>query len=330
MGEGLEIAKVLVSPCEKLMTMVGNAIGTVYEPRHIRKMADAHAYELSTVGAAMREFADIKTTYENGSVALFTEDFHRLMQRTQNRIALQEITRQQNIESVLDNAYEQLESESDVTNEPVDQDWTCRFFNIIEDISNSEMQELWAHILAGEIKRPGSFSMRTLETIRNMSTEEAEIFQNILPYIINAGDDLAFVLADEDIQKQFGILDGHYMKMNSCGLIQMLPFTALNHNLLSGTVKKIFMTDDRLLSITNASEKDINLRINEIYLLTNSGKELFDCFVSSPNNEYFEEWVRKLYKVNKCSGLIFEVHERLENCSQKKYKNDPILRLSKD
>lgn len=41
MGEILEIAKVLVSPCEKLMTMVGGAIGKAYEPRHTRKMADA-------------------------------------------------------------------------------------------------------------------------------------------------------------------------------------------------------------------------------------------------------------------------------------------------
>ena len=57
MGELLEIAKVLVSPCEKLMTMVAGAIGKAYEPRHTRKMADAHAYELSTIGAAMRELA---------------------------------------------------------------------------------------------------------------------------------------------------------------------------------------------------------------------------------------------------------------------------------
>ena len=92
----------------------------------------------------MRELADINTTYENGDVALFTEDFQRLMQLTQNRMALQEITRQQNIESVVDKAYDLLENENEVTDEPVDQDWTRRFFNITGDISNSEMQEVWA------------------------------------------------------------------------------------------------------------------------------------------------------------------------------------------
>ncbi len=38
------------------------------------------------------------------------------------------------------------------------------------------MQEIWARILAGEIKQPKSYSLRTLDILRNLSTDEAAIF----------------------------------------------------------------------------------------------------------------------------------------------------------
>ena len=95
----------------KLLDMVGGAIGTAYEPRHIRKMADATAYEISVIGEAMRNTADMPVMYNQEGVAINSEDFSRLMQRAGTRLALQETIKQHNIESVVDNAYEILEKE---------------------------------------------------------------------------------------------------------------------------------------------------------------------------------------------------------------------------
>ena len=61
----------------------------------------------------------------------------------------------------------------------MDKDWFTRYFNIVQDISNEDIQDLWAKLLAGEIKQPGSFSYRTLETLKNMTTDEAELFTKI-------------------------------------------------------------------------------------------------------------------------------------------------------
>ena len=41
-----EIVQAFVSPAEKLIQAVSEAIGKAYEPKHIRQMADAKAYEL--------------------------------------------------------------------------------------------------------------------------------------------------------------------------------------------------------------------------------------------------------------------------------------------
>ena len=162
MGEALEIAKVMVDPIKKLIEALQSAIGKVYEPRHIRNMADAKAYEISTVGQAMREFCDIPATYHDGQIQLDTTDSESLVERTKSRLAFQELTKQNNIESVVDQSYQMLEGEPMVSNEPVDQGWMLRFMDSVGDISDSDLQRLWAKILSGEIKQPKSYSLKEL------------------------------------------------------------------------------------------------------------------------------------------------------------------------
>ena len=57
-----------------------------------------------------------------------------------------------------------------------------------EDVTDEEMQLLWSRVLAGETKRPKSFSLRTLDILRNLSKEEAEKFQNLCKYSLHAKD----------------------------------------------------------------------------------------------------------------------------------------------
>ena len=46
---------------------------------------------------------------------------------------------------------------------------------IAEEISDKDLQDIWGRILAGEIKKPKSYSLRTLEVMRNMSKDEASL-----------------------------------------------------------------------------------------------------------------------------------------------------------
>ena len=60
-----------------------------------------------------------------------------------------------------------------------------RFFNSIQDIGNEDMQTLWGKILAGEIKNPNTFTLRSLDTLSKITKGEAMLFKNMVPYIIN-------------------------------------------------------------------------------------------------------------------------------------------------
>lgn len=66
--------------------------------------------------------------------------------------------------------------ESGNTNVEFDFDWFLRFFESAGYISNENMQDLWARILAGEMENKGSFTLRTLSTLANMCADEAKIF----------------------------------------------------------------------------------------------------------------------------------------------------------
>lgn len=60
----------------------------------------------------------------------------------------------------------------------MDDDWLNVFERYAEDASNERLQGLWGRVLSGEIRNPGSFSMRTLRFLSEFSQKEAVIFEN--------------------------------------------------------------------------------------------------------------------------------------------------------
>lgn len=58
-----EMVQALVSPAEKLIEAVSGAIGKVYEPKHIRKMADTKAYELQVISDTVRNNSNVPIVY---------------------------------------------------------------------------------------------------------------------------------------------------------------------------------------------------------------------------------------------------------------------------
>ena len=69
-----------------------------------------------------------------------------------------------------------------------DIDWFMRFYDGCGNISNEELQAIWAKILAGEVRKPGSYSYRTLETLKNISSIEAKLFASICNVCLKTRD----------------------------------------------------------------------------------------------------------------------------------------------
>ena len=68
-------------------------------------------------------------------------------------------------------------SSSEGSTDELDDDWIEGFRREAVQRSRSEMREAFARILAGEVRQPGTFSIRTLRTVSGMSQATAALFR---------------------------------------------------------------------------------------------------------------------------------------------------------
>lgn len=152
----------------KLAETVGGWFG--WNARAIEHNAEAEAY------AAVR-----KIDAENAAALIKLQGEDQLA----DYILAREKRKMLNAQNVVEQAQQHFVEGEQVSDEPVNSDWINRFFTIVEDVSDAEMQQLWARILAGEVKKPKSYSLRTLEVLRNMTKEEADLFVKATSYMID-------------------------------------------------------------------------------------------------------------------------------------------------
>ncbi|MEZ4357841.1 MAG: DUF2806 domain-containing protein [Eubacteriales bacterium] len=201
-----EAAKALSAPVVKLIEVCAVGIGKIYEPIHTSRMARANAEAYKILSEAISENPIIPVTYKEEKLALDASDTDSIFSRMKDRVQFQEIKKQINIENVISEAYLKIKEEEQVSNDKVDEDWITRFFNYAGEVSNNEMQIIWGSILSGEIKQPGSFSLRTLEILRSISQKEAKIFHKVSAYAIkNLSQKYHYIYKDDDLLSKFGI-----------------------------------------------------------------------------------------------------------------------------
>jgi hypothetical protein len=82
---------------------------------------------------------------------------------------------------------------ADQTQTEIDDDFLNSFERFCSDSSDEKMQRLWARLLAGEIRRPGSYSRRTLRALYDMDSRTADQFTRV-----SAGALRDMIIVDSD------------------------------------------------------------------------------------------------------------------------------------
>lgn len=83
-------------------------------------------------------------------------------------------------------AEEQLANDiADPPNNNVDEDWLFAWRENAGRVSTEDLQRLWGSILAGEIKEPGKYSVRTLDFLKTLSRSEAEKISRMASFVID-------------------------------------------------------------------------------------------------------------------------------------------------
>ncbi len=205
----IDLIKFNEKPFDKLIDVISQGTGTLYQPRETRNEAESKAYEIEVI-----KKAKLKALAEGKKFEAAT------YLRIQERILFNEVERQQNIDDVAEIAADQLKNVKNISKEPVDKDWSKRFFNIVQDISDEEMQIIWGRILAGETKLPKSYSLRTLEFLKKLSKTDAEVFNKFAHIRIKSSDkNFIYNPKDDFLEKEFGISFSDKLLMIELGLL---------------------------------------------------------------------------------------------------------------
>ena len=169
---------------EQLLNLTASGIGSVAGPMlarwQARQLGKARQIAAEADATVLRIQAEAQSKAREALVPSGVKATGELDIGTviEQRIQFQEEKRQANIMSVVAKAADQEEGRKVDPSEP-NHDWTARFFNEVQDVSSEEMQSLWARVLAGEVERKGSTSLRTLQVLKNLDQVTAQLFRKL-------------------------------------------------------------------------------------------------------------------------------------------------------
>ena len=190
----------LSKPATVLIEKISDAVGGVFKPFQMVRVAKAEV-EVERVRAK----SQIEVT------ALHRRAMHRFLE--------EEAKRQSNIEDITQKALPLLDEKSLPQN--VEDDWITNFFDKCRIVSNEDMQQLWARVLAGEANTPGAFSKRTVNLLVDLDKGDAELFMRLCGFgwMIEQFIPLVFDVRNE-IYNRHRIHFGSLSHLESLGFIQ--------------------------------------------------------------------------------------------------------------
>jgi uncharacterized repeat protein (TIGR03899 family) len=203
-------------------------------------------------------------------------DIATLQERANSRDAYQNTLHQLNIDGAIAAAAAVLVEEPAVATEPVDQDWINRFFESAKLVSTEEMQVLWGNILAGEVKQPGSYSLRTLEVLRNLTQREASLFRKAASFTISANAKCSIGLMRYGHHNMpsaaYGFPYSDVLELIDCGLVAQHDYNISLYTGKSGAPQDCFQIGNRVLVLSSETPAETHYTVHDY---TKAGHELY-------------------------------------------------------
>ena len=256
----------LTKPVTVLIEKIANAVGTLWEPRQIRRVAQAKA--------------DAAMTLAKGDI-----EIDELKRRAAKRFVEEETRKQLNMESIVEKAVQDVDPEAPT--EQVDDDWITNYFDKCRSVSDDEMQNLWARILSGEANSPGSFSRKTVNLVADLDKSSAELFHKLCSFGWRIHGELFPLIFDsaEPIYVDNGLGLYSLIKLDSIGLIQISDTLGFKLSKESRQLPASYHLQSVLL--TFPAEEGNDLELGKV-MMTPSGIELSRIVEPTPIDRFYE------------------------------------------
>jgi len=255
----------LSKPATVLIEKISDAVGGVFKPYQIVRVAKAEA-----------EAEKIRADAE-----IVVEDIHR---RAMHRFFEEEAKKQKNIEDITQKALPNLND--DAKSENVEDDWISNFFDKCRIVSDKEMQNLWANVLAGEANSPGRYSKRTVNYLSSIDKTDASLFTSLCGFVWQVGDIEPLIYNPKDqIYAKHNI---SFQSLNHLDDIGLIKFNSIMNFTRKGYPKRtFFLYYGNPILVEFPSDEDNTLKIGSAFL-SKVGKELVSICGSKPIPSFVE------------------------------------------
>lgn len=176
------------------------------------------------------------------------------------------------------------------------------FWNTIEfskTVSNDEMQELIAKIIAWEYNQPGSYSMSTLHSIKMLGKEELGLFEKICSLLIDNEriPDELFSLP-ENAKNFLNELEIDFGTLQTLQNLWLFLPNSMSRS-FQNPDKKIYVVKyfDKIIEFEPNHESNFTIQLPWFYSLSITWKQLIKHLNPKFNLKYFE-WLKDNYKID--------------------------------
>jgi len=277
----------LSKPATVLIEKISDAIGEVFKPYQIVRVAKAEAIADRLKAEGQIEITDLQR-----------RAFHRFLQ--------EEARKQTNIEDITKSALPELKE--DAKPDQLEEDWIANFFDRCRLISDQEMQRLWSRVLAGEANAPGTYSKRTVNFLSDLDKSDAELFTRLCSFGWVIGSVVPLIYdAQAEIYNQQGINFGTLSHLASIGLIQFENIAGFQRLRLPKNFIVFYYGEQ--VSLEMPKESDNSMDLGKV-LLTKIGQELAPISGSQPADGFLD-FVREKWK-----ALKYIKEEKAEQSAQ--------------
>jgi hypothetical protein len=256
-SEEIRAGRLLVSPSGELFRLEPPTAeaGDLGRAREMPTYSDSQRMLLDSATAAMRE--DLRRDISVAKAVLAAED---------------EILRD------TDGAAQSTSEEAP------DIDWLHRWRAAAAEVSSDVLQTLWGRVLAGEMRNPGAFSLRTVDFLRNLSKKEAENIEHLSQYLMGE----AIYRGDPELLKSEGLNFGFLQGMADLGVIATAMEGVENtyKSSRADVFEKVLPFKNRLLLITHGDPT--RALVLPVYLVTELGREVARLSAVPPSERYIQ------------------------------------------
>ncbi len=165
-------------------------------------------------------------------------------------------------------------SDNDSSDKDYNFDWFIRFYDYASNISDEEMQNLWASVLEGEIKAPKTMTISLLHSLSIMQQDEAKFFCNIARFALLDFKNyephlLLFVASNRNTYKNSGITPALLKNLERLGLVECdFNFEYVFER------KKMFRTGNKAITIYGDPNNERKIKAGNV-TFTRDGKLLY-------------------------------------------------------